>query len=142
ILGDDGEIWHRMGDVGYLDAHGNLWFCGRKAHRVRTDTRTMFSIPTEGIFNTHPEVFRSALIGLPCDVPGALRPALCVELEATAPSNKHREICAQLREMAHADPRTAEIHDILLHPSFPVDVRHNAKIDRPALARWAARIVG
>src|SRR5690606_39338033 len=34
ILAGDGTFFHRMGDVGYLDASGRLWFCGRKAHRV------------------------------------------------------------------------------------------------------------
>ncbi|MGR3218999.1 MAG: fatty acid CoA ligase family protein, partial [Candidatus Anammoxibacter sp.] len=29
-----GEFYHRMGDVGYIDDKGRLWFCGRKSHRV------------------------------------------------------------------------------------------------------------
>ncbi|HTK76099.1 MAG TPA: fatty acid CoA ligase family protein [Gemmataceae bacterium] len=57
-------VWHRMGDVGYLDESGRLWFCGRKAHRVRTANGTLYTIPVEAVFNTHPAVFRTALVGV------------------------------------------------------------------------------
>jgi acyl-CoA synthetase (AMP-forming)/AMP-acid ligase II len=138
----DGKLWHRMGDVGYLDEAGLLWFCGRKSHRVATAAGTLFSVPVEGIFNTHPDVFRSALIGVPSDDPDKRRPAVCVELEPSTPDHRRRDICAELRAMAREHLMTSEIQDILLHPAFPVDIRHNAKINRPALARWAARMIG
>ncbi len=137
-----GTLWHRMGDVGYLDEGGNLWFCGRKSHRVRASAGTLYSVPVEGIFNTHPDVFRTALVAIPGDTPDERRPALCVELEPATPDHRRRSICAELRAMAQRQPGTAPIHDILLHPAFPVDIRHNAKIDRPALSRWATRMIG
>ena len=56
----DGQVVHRMGDVGYIDAQGRLWFCGRKSHRVELADRVLFSAPVEEIFNTHPAVFRSS----------------------------------------------------------------------------------
>jgi len=53
----DGDgFHHRMGDLGYLDPRGRLWFCGRKAHRVQTPDTTLFTIPCEGVFNAHPDV--------------------------------------------------------------------------------------
>ncbi|MDD5169421.1 MAG: fatty acid CoA ligase family protein, partial [Syntrophales bacterium] len=60
----DREVWHRMGDVGYLDDFGRLWFCGRKTHRVEAGENTLFTIPCEAIFNHHPRVRRSALVGI------------------------------------------------------------------------------
>ncbi|MDR0327584.1 MAG: AMP-binding protein, partial [Planctomycetaceae bacterium] len=60
IKDSEGQIWHRMGDVGYVDEQDRFWFCGRKAHRVVTVERTYFSIPCEAIFNRHPKVYRSA----------------------------------------------------------------------------------
>jgi acyl-CoA synthetase (AMP-forming)/AMP-acid ligase II len=65
IRDNEGRIWHRIGDVGYLDEQERFWFCGRKAHRVVTAERTYFSIPCEAIFNRHPKVFRSALANSP-----------------------------------------------------------------------------
>lgn len=65
IMDTDGFFWHRMGDLGYLDVLGRLWFCGRKAHRVQTGKDTLYTIPCEAIVNVHEEVFRSALVGVP-----------------------------------------------------------------------------
>ena len=72
------RIWHRMGDLGYLDEQGRLWFCGRKSHRVVTPGGTRSPIPCEGVFNAHPAVYRTALVGV--TRPGVVEPVLCVEL--------------------------------------------------------------
>ncbi len=125
----EGEtVCHRMGDLGYFDEHGRLWFCGRKSHRVQTPQGELYTVPCEGVFNTHPGVYRSALVG----VDG--RPVVCVELEAGANAEKVR---VELAEIGARHPHTASVHSFLVHPGFPVDIRHNAKIGRPALAEWA-----
>jgi acyl-CoA synthetase (AMP-forming)/AMP-acid ligase II len=131
----DGGIWHRMGDVGYLDEIGRVWFCGRKSHRVVTPQGTLFTIPVEGVFNTHPAVFRTALVGV--NKHGTVQPALCVELEKRSGRKEHETIRRELLEIGRAYPHTREISEILFHPAFPVDIRHNAKIFREKLALWA-----
>lgn len=130
-----GGIWHRMGDVGYLDNSGRIWFCGRKAHRVLTSQGPLFTIPVEGVFNTHPAVFRTALVGV--GIPGSQQPVLCVELEKKAGKSEQEQIRTELREIACRYPHTRDIRQILFHPAFPVDIRHNAKIFREKLAVWA-----
>src|SRR5438309_7981616 len=61
----DGDAWwHRMGDVGYLDEQGRVWYCGRKGDRVQTTSGTLFTDPCEAIFNQHRDVCRSALVGV------------------------------------------------------------------------------
>ena len=132
----DGGVWHRMGDVGYRDSSGRIWFCGRKSHRVVSPTETFYTIPVEGVFNTHPEVFRTALVGV--GKKGAVRPALCVELEAGTGKGEQERIRRELLELGSGYPHTRGITDILFHPAFPVDIRHNAKIFREKLALWAA----
>jgi len=74
---DGNSFRHRMGDMGYFDMSGRLWFCGRKAHVVHTADGPMYSICCEGIFNTHPHVLRSALIGI--GRPGRQIPVILVE---------------------------------------------------------------
>ncbi len=59
------QIWHRVGDLGYQDDVGRLWFYGRKSHRVKTAQGTLYTEPCELVFNQHPAVFRSALVGVP-----------------------------------------------------------------------------
>ena len=53
--------WNRMGDVGYLDASGRFWYCGRKSHRVDTADGTLFTECVEAVFNTHEDVGRTAI---------------------------------------------------------------------------------
>lgn len=131
----DGQgFWHRIGDVGYFDARGRLWFCGRKAHRVITAQGILYTICCEAIFNRHPLVSRSALVGV--GESGRQRPVLIVELHKKA--RPGAGFLAELRSMALAHEHTAVIGDFLVHPSFPVDIRHNAKIFREKLALWAA----
>lgn len=134
---DGQEVWHRMGDVGRLDHQGRLWFCGRKAHRVSTAAGPLFTIPCEAIFNAHSRVYRTALVGV--GTPGQQTPVLCVELE---PGDDRRDLPGLRRELlalGEKHPHTRAIQTILVHPStFPVDVRHNAKIGRELLAAWAA----
>jgi acyl-CoA synthetase (AMP-forming)/AMP-acid ligase II len=130
-----GGVWHRMGDVGYLDNNGRIWFCGRKAHRVVTSKCTLFTIPVEGVFNTHTKVFRTALVGL--GPMGSQQPVLCVELETKAGLPEQEQIRKELLELGSRYPHTKNIQKILFHPSFPVDIRHNAKIFREKLSVWA-----
>ena len=156
IPGPDGRRWHRMGDVGYLDAPGRLWMCGRKDHRVETDRGTLFTIPCEAVFNTHAAVRRSALVGVtrsrrvpensrgPVTAPTGglhdaaelMEPVLCVE---RAPGHDIRPgaLTRELLEIAQQHDHTSCIETVLYHDSFPVDVRHNAKIFREKLAVWA-----
>jgi len=136
ITDPDGGFWHRMGDLGYLDASGRVWFCGRKSHRLLTADGPLYTIPVEGVFNTHPEVFRTALVGI--GTPGNQRPVLCVELEKGVSSSWKELIRTELLEIGAGFPHTAGIRDVLFHPAFPVDIRHNAKIFREKLAVWAA----
>jgi len=132
---ETGSFFHRMGDLGGRDQDGRVWFCGRKSHRVETAAGPLFTIPCEAVFNTHQQVFRTALVGI--GTPGELRPVLCVELEKGAQSDQNalrEELLAIARDHIH----THAIETILFHPSFPVDIRHNAKIFREKLAVWAA----
>ena len=135
---DHDSIWHRMGDVGYIDDMNRLWFCGRKAHRVETGNGTLFSVPCEAIFNQHPAVFRSALVGL--GKRPRQQPAIVIECEPhTSPSDELRD---ELNQLARSSPKTNSIGSVLFHSAFPVDIRHNVKINREELALWAARKLG
>ena len=128
-------FYHRMGDVGYLDASGRLWFCGRKSQRVAAANGTHFTIPCEGVFNAHPSVYRTALVGVVRS--GVVEPVLCVEREKEIASSNEEELRQELLALGGRHPHTREIKTILFHPSFPVDIRHNAKIFREKLAVWA-----
>jgi olefin beta-lactone synthetase len=121
-IADGDGVWHRMGDLGYLDEAGRLWFAGRKAERLRTAAGPAFTDFVEGQIGAHPRVARCALVGV--GAAGVERPVLVVE---------GREDASLARELQALAP----VQAVLFHPRFPVDVRHNAKIHRLTLKRWA-----
>lgn len=134
------SVRHRMGDLGYLDDQGRLWMCGRKAHRVDATrkgqlVKRYYSIPCERIFNTHPNVKRSALVGV--KVANEIEPLICIELDQSLACNKSQQLYQDLITIAEQFTQTQGIRRFLIHPDFPVDVRHNAKIFREKLAVWA-----
>lgn len=132
---DSDGFWHRMGDVGYKDDQGRLWFCGRKDHRVITKEATLYTIPCEAIINRHRDVYRSALVGV--GPKNEQIPVIIVEL-FRKPSNP-QTLLAEIKGLARQHPLTHSIEHFFIHPSFPVDIRHNAKIFREKLAIWAGR---
>jgi len=137
ITDDKGNTWHRMGDVGYFDTEGKLWYCGRKSQRVVNEQECLYADQVEAIFNVHPEVARTALVGIGSS--GRQTPVLCVEpLNKPDAARRHR-IQTDLLQLGQSHANSRSIQQILFHKSFPVDIRHNAKIGREKLAVWAAR---
>ncbi|MFQ5413824.1 MAG: fatty acid CoA ligase family protein, partial [Phycisphaerae bacterium] len=183
------RVWHRIGDLGYRDADGRIWMCGRKAHRVHTATGMMCTVRCEAVFNAHPAVARSALVGI--GPPPRQRPVIIIEPEShargdaradphasTDPESARRgaasekpqaprraaaaggsqasrrghtrrrgrmsrraraALLRELHDTAERHDLTRPIRDVLFHESLPVDIRHNAKINREALTDWAAK---
>lgn len=125
------DVIHRMGDVGYFDEDGRLWYCGRKSHRVITKDDVMFTEQIENIFNAHPQVFRTALVGADDE------PVLWVELQKGVKANKEK-IIAELKTLAASHPQASRIQKFLFLKKFPTDVRHNSKIIREKLTELAA----
>lgn len=135
-----GSVWHRMGDVGYLDKQNRLWFCGRKSHRVIIGERTLYPVQCEAIFNCHPDVARSALVGL--GPRSGQRPVIVIEPQPGKMPTRGRDrerFVREILDLGRQNALTREIKDVLFHPAFPVDYRHNAKILREKLALWAER---
>ncbi len=135
---DGDTVWHRMGDVGAVDDKGRLWFCGRKAHRVETLKGPLYSIPVEAVAESAWPA-RAALVwrgSRPEQTPVVL-------LEdpmqaASARGSKVRLVNRpSIDDVKRAITSALGRDDIIVQEYagvFPVDRRHNAKIEREQLA--------
>lgn len=128
------KLWHRMGDLGWIDEENNLWFLGRKTHRVETPMGTYYSIQMESIFNQHPKIKRTALVKL--IINNVARPAIIVERHDRK-TRMSESFLKELLVLKENEPFTKDVQHFFLHGGFPVDVRHNIKIDRIKLTQWA-----
>ena len=135
FAGENGETWHRMGDVGIMDGLGRLWYCGRVSQRIETGKETLFADQCEAIFNQHPDLVRSAVVGV--GTRGRQTPVLCIEVAGKLSPVESERIHFDLLQLAQAHSITRSIRSVLFHPGFPVDIRHNSKIGREELAKWA-----
>lgn len=137
-IADGDAVWHRMGDLGSLDAQGRLWFFGRKSQRVQLAAQCLYTEPCELVFSQHPAVFRAALVGV--TRAGSRAAAIVIEPQPgqmpRSPAAR-AQLTRELLALGAAHAMTRPIQTVLFHPSFPVDIRHNAKIFREQLAVWA-----
>lgn len=123
-------VWHRLGDTGRVDPTGKLWLYGRMSHVCEYKGTSFYSLAEEGLFQRLEHITRCALINV--SVAGERVLALVLEKHASMPADIEAIVSAFARE------KQRPIERIFLYPeSFPVDARHNAKIDRAALAHWA-----
>ena len=135
IPDSDGQ-WHRLGDAGYMDGKNRLWVCGRVGQRVKAANGPVFSLRAEPIFDSHPQVDRSGLVGVPYN--GAEVPVICIQLKKGF-DGLEADIRKSLLELATQHRTTESVKHVLFIEKWPVDPRHNSKIERPALAKWATK---
>ena len=121
----DGEIWHRTGDAGYLDARGRLWLLGRAAAVIEDSRGTLYPFAVEcaarGLLAIKGAVVVSHL---------GNRVLIVERPRGALGSGVARELGAL--EWAHLD-------EIVTWPAIPMDRRHNSKVDYPAVRRRLAR---
>ncbi|MER5457510.1 alpha/beta fold hydrolase [Micromonospora sp. NPDC002389] len=128
--------WHRTGDVGYLDPEGRLWVQGRLAHILLTSDGVLAPVGIEQQVESVPQIARAAVVGV--GPPGVAKVVVIAE---TLPGTRHARLAS--RELADA-VRAATVPPVaavLVVPSLPTDIRHNSKIDRTRLRRWAERVL-
>ena len=134
-----GQGWHRTGDVGHLDTHGRLWIEGRRAHLIGTSDGVLGPIPLERIVERACGLRRAAAVGVG---PWGRQQIVIVIEEG---SSRHlglatRDIAARVRGCV-AETAGHRVAAVLSVAALPVDVRHNSKIDRTAVARKAGTLL-
>lgn len=159
--------WHHTGDVGHLDASGRLWVEGRLAHVLLTSQGVLTPVAAEQSAESLPEVRRAALVAV--GPAGTAAPVLVIEASANTAALEARQSASALKRAllnrvpgAHrfpiaegvapfelsqlvrqkvAEDTGVELAAVLVVHEHPTDIRHNSKIDRPALGEWAAKVL-
>ena len=136
---DGANVWHRMGDVGYIDEQDRFWFCGRKSHRVISGSRVLYTESVEAIVNSHPDVYRSALIGTGDRFSQA--PMIVLEPWPTLTHGRRlsdTQLADTIVRQLQENPRSCGVERVVVYPGkLPTDIRHNSKIFREKLTEWA-----
>lgn len=159
--------WHHTGDVGHLDASGRLWVEGRLAHVLLTSQGVLTPVAAEQSAESLPEVRRAALVAV--GPAGTAAPVLVIEASANTAVLEARQSAStfkralldrvpgvgrfpiaegvapfelsQLVRRKVAEDTGVEVAAVLVVHEHPTDIRHNSKIDRPALGEWAAKVL-
>lgn len=134
-----GSGWHRTGDVGHFDADGRLWVEGRLAHIVTAPAGVVTPVGAEQAIERLAGIRMAAIVG----VGPAGTQAVTAVVETVPPARKAgpagMELAGKVREAARA--AGVSVAAVLVVPAQPTDIRHNAKIDRTRLSRWATAVL-
>jgi acyl-coenzyme A synthetase/AMP-(fatty) acid ligase len=131
--------WHRTGDVGHFDAAGRLWVEGRLAHVVTAPGGVVTPVGAEQAIERVDDVRLAAIVGVGPAGTQAVVAVVETVPPARTPGPAAPELAARVRKAAQE--AGVKVSAVLVVPAQPTDIRHNAKIDRTRLARWAERVL-
>ncbi|WP_104178882.1 alpha/beta fold hydrolase [Arthrobacter sp. B0490] len=131
--------WHRTGDVGHFDAEGRLWVEGRLGHVVTSAAGVLTPVGLEQALETVDGVRLAAVVGVGPAGTQAVVAVLETEEAGRRPRLAGSSLAAAARTAARA--RGVDLAAVITVPTLPVDVRHNAKIDRARVAAWSGRFL-
>jgi acyl-coenzyme A synthetase/AMP-(fatty) acid ligase/pimeloyl-ACP methyl ester carboxylesterase len=126
--------WHRTGDIGHLDEHGQIWVEGRIQHVIVSATGPIAPVGPEQDIEQLPEVRRAAVVGVG---PHGLRQAVAVV--ETVPQASRSALAPASLTAAVREATELPLAAVYAVPQLPTDIRHNSKIDRSRLSIWAER---
>jgi acyl-CoA synthetase (AMP-forming)/AMP-acid ligase II/pimeloyl-ACP methyl ester carboxylesterase len=131
--------WHRTGDVGHFDADGRLWVEGRLAHVITAPGAVVTPVGAEQAIERLAGIRMAAIVG----VGPAGTQAVTAVVETVPPVRKAGPAGVDLAGKVREAARTAgvSVAAVLVVPAQPTDIRHNAKIDRTRLSRWASSVL-
>ena len=132
---NEGLTWHRTGDVGHLDTEGNVWIEGRVVHMIHTAHGSITPVPLEILCETISGVKRAAAVGI--GEPGIQKIVIVLETDRRKDNVATTALMTQVRSLlAHLD-----VVAVWETNQLPVDIRHNSKIDRTALAQRMQKVL-
>ena len=121
IRTQEGELWHRCGDLAYQDQEGHVFILGRKGDEIRLADKAVFPFQLEYQLDSIENIKRSALLQKNGQT------LLFIELEAADNCFDQNKVTSLLQRFGLTNTTIKTIS------AMPLDKRHNSKINRPAL---------
>jgi acyl-CoA synthetase (AMP-forming)/AMP-acid ligase II len=131
ILDENGEVWHRTGDLARMDEEGYLWIVGRVHNAIQRSGIYVFPVRAEIILKKLPFVQSAAYVGIPD--PKLTERAVCVVVPKTT---KHASSAQWEAEIKHIMAKNGvAVDQILFRDSIPMDPRHHSKVEYDVLRK-------
>ncbi|MFS0731543.1 alpha/beta fold hydrolase [Curtobacterium sp. 1P10AnD] len=127
---------HRTGDVGHLDEAGRLWVEGRLQHVVTTPDGVVTPVGPEQRIERVDGVRRAGVTGI-----GPVGTQQVVAVVETEPAQRRPGLASPSIASAVRAAAGVPVAAVLVVPVLPTDVRHNSKVDRTRLGRWATSVL-
>lgn len=129
---------HRTGDIGQLDSEGRLWVGGRLGHVIVNAAGPMAPVSGEQLIERIDEVAMAALVGVGPTGTQAVVAVLQMKNESYATGGAPLHLIDKVRACMS---QYVDVASVLIVKQLPVDRRHNSKVDRSAIAQWAAHVL-
>jgi acyl-coenzyme A synthetase/AMP-(fatty) acid ligase/pimeloyl-ACP methyl ester carboxylesterase len=135
-LGVDDPRGHRTGDVGHLDAAGRIWVEGRLQHVLTTPDGVVTPVGPEQRIEGVDGVGRAGVAGI-----GPIGTQQVVAVVETDPAVRRPGLAPPSLAAAVRAAAGVPLAAVLVVPVLPTDIRHNSKVDRTRLSRWAGSVL-
>ena len=135
-LGVDDPRGHRTGDVGHLDAAGRIWVEGRLQHVLTTPDGVVTPVGPEQRIEGVDGVGRAGVAGI-----GPIGTQQVVAVVETDPAVRRPGLASPSLAAAVRAAAGLPLAAVLVVPVLPTDIRHNSKVDRTRLSRWAGSVL-
>ena len=129
VIESNGKVWHRTGDLTYLDKTGNLWLVGRVHNAIARGDRMLFPVKVEMMMKKIDGVKQSAFLGVPDKELGEKAYAL-FQLDEGARSRKNEILNRIARELKNEKIPFDYLDSV---DSIPMDPRHHSKVEYAVL---------
>lgn len=131
IVDAEGRVWHRTGDLGFLDAHKDLWLVGRVHNAIVHRTGYLFPVRAEMVLRKLPFVKQAAFLGMSSTVEGT-QEAWC----AVQASEGFSDFTQGEKEVARIMEKNRIPFDkVIFVREIPMDARHHSKVEYAELRR-------
>lgn len=136
ILDTENQVWHRTGDLAYIDKNKNLWIVGRVNNAVERQGKYYFPVQAEVLLKRFPYTERCAFLGLSVsDQHTDQKTCAVIQLKESALKENFNFKSAQEKIIKIFDKNNIPLDYVKFVKSVPMDPRHHSKVEYAVLKK-------